>query len=174
MDNCILEEERDEGRCECIVFLEEAILFKDMDGNCCKFTGPIKMADYLLFHKKDDKWVAHIIEIKKTINQRKWNKIKIQFRNVYIRALGFKSILGIEVEDYRFITLFQNDDTKKSNNLNELKHTTALKSELKDWEDGYCEIKHIDGNLIKFEHKAHKLPEVQKGNETMFAGQLIL
>lgn len=132
------------------------------------------MADYLLFHKKDDKWVAHIFELKKTVNIRKWNTIKIQFRNTYVSALGFKSILGIEVEDYKFITIFQNYETKNSNNSNELKYTRAVKSELKDWKNGYCEIKHIDGNLIKFKHKAHQLPKVQRGNETMFAGKLYL
>ncbi len=105
VDSCLITEDSKEGKCKCKVILNEGIIFKKLDENCYKNITYKKLADYIILQKENDTWLAHIIEIKKTVNHSKWKKIKYQFRGAYLYSLLFSGILSIDIGEFKFHTV---------------------------------------------------------------------
>ena len=68
-------------------------------------------ADSVLFEYKNEKWVLHIFELKRSVERNAWDKIKTQFQGAIQNAYALAGVLGIEfdMKNIHVYTVYRND-----------------------------------------------------------------
>ncbi len=177
-NSCIITEDADEGLTECDVILEKGILLKNLDDWKIKIFKHKKVADYCVLQPLGSgKWKLNVIEIKKSVSTKRWNKkIKLQFRGAYLYALTLMEILDIDIEDFKFITVNNKDSITSPDNIAELKAGINKIDNciIDDWLNDYYILENIDGGKVKCEHKKCQLELVEIDNKEIIKGELRL
>ncbi len=177
-NSCIITEDAKEGLTECDIFLAKGILLKNLDDWKIKIFKHKRVADYCILQPlANGKWKLNVIEIKKSVSTKRWNKkIKLQFRGAYLYALTLIEILDIDIEDVKFITVYNKDNITNAINMTELKAgiNNIDDSENDDWLNDYYFLENIEGIKVKYEHKKHPLEIVKIGDKEIVKGELRL
>ena len=67
-----------------------------------------KRVDHIIFERQgDDKWKLHLIEMKGSVGQRKWDEVKGKFRASYLVSQALAGILEIEISKTVMYTTFE-------------------------------------------------------------------
>lgn len=176
---CTIEEKDEDGKCECKVFCNEGILFKNIDVNRCKFFKIKNNSDYFIFVKSNDEWVLNIIEIKRTASISSWEKIKKQFIGSYLHGLAMSKVLDIDICDYKFHTVYTKEKIQSTSttdikdDINELRADIYDIGNENDWFSDKYTLE-IDDKKQAFEHCKHQLPlDIINGKE-IFKGEFQL
>jgi hypothetical protein len=98
-ESFILEETEKEGKAKIILSLSNySLLCKNIDKQHFEWLKQKRCADYIIMEKKNEEWVLHIFEFKKTITKEKWvMDIYEQFKGAYPRALSIAGFLKINI-----------------------------------------------------------------------------
>lgn len=112
----ILDEAQPEGRSELnIRLVNPTIAFKKLKDKRLKYFICQKSADHILFQMRDDGWVLHIIEMKKTVTSSKWyTEIKEQFKGAILNGYSISGFLGIQLKEIFCHTAFREDKIQPS------------------------------------------------------------
>lgn len=116
-----LEETEDTGRSVLVLRLEsdKNLSIKNVDKKNtqmlffqqCKEKSMFKRVDHIIFeHSKDEKWKLHLVEMKSSVGNKKWNEIKGKFRASYLFAQGIAAMLEINIEEVCMYTTYENVD----------------------------------------------------------------
>lgn len=62
-------------------------------------SGLKKAVDHFVLVKQEDYWELHLIEIKKTVGHKTWNRIKDQLRASYLNIKALAAFLNIDLKD---------------------------------------------------------------------------
>lgn len=69
-----------------------------------------RRADGILFVKSAKRWDLFVIELKKTVKPKEWQKIKEQWHGAWLHAMALSGVLGASLSgNIRFVVAFQND-----------------------------------------------------------------
>jgi hypothetical protein len=95
----ILEETEKEGKAKILLSLSNySLLCKNIDKQKFNWLKQKKCADYIIMEKKNEEWILHIFEFKKTVTKEKWvMDIYEQFKGAYPRALSIAAFLQINI-----------------------------------------------------------------------------
>lgn len=99
-------------------FENPCIGFKNIEKNSYAYFNHKNVADYLLFERKSDTWYLHIFELKKTVKEKEWLKIKEQFLGGLLNGVCLAGFLGISLDKKNIIlyTAYRNDRIKNTTN----------------------------------------------------------
>lgn len=128
-----------------------------------------KNADGAFFLQQEKGGVieAHIVECKRTVDQKKWTDIVQQMRWTLSKLLALAGALGLSLSRVVLYTAFRNDSLsfERSPNLTDMKRTIGEQSEedlqineegreLLDWEDDKVRLRGFEGT---FSHRKIQL-----------------
>ncbi|MDE7201695.1 MAG: hypothetical protein K2O91_07280 [Lachnospiraceae bacterium] len=150
--------EKGEGQADLEVrLISECILIRNHENNKMQYFINKKCADYVMFESIDDIWRVHIFEMKKTVNEEKWeNEIKHQFHGAMQNALAFSGVLGVEIADIVLHTVYRNDKINDMANPVRQHLCTHRKSiSGTDWNDSEISLEFLDKK--RFKHDKIKL-----------------
>lgn len=73
------------------------ILFKDLEKKKLRYFKNQMCSDYVLFEyiDQDDNWRIHIFELKRSVGEKEWNRIKKQFMGALQNALALAGVLDV-------------------------------------------------------------------------------
>ena len=101
-----LREIKKEGEAELKVEIKNpGILFEKLEGKKLGYFNNQKCADFLLYENCGNRWRIHIFEMKRSIAENEWKKIKAQFAGALQNAQAIAGFLGINV-DYSDINVY--------------------------------------------------------------------
>lgn len=155
---------------------------------CIQWTLPTGLFNFLREDKnadgaffiqqgKGDLIEAHIVECKKTVDQKKWTDIVQQMRWTLSKLLALAGALGLSMSRVVLYTAFRNDSLsfERSPNITDMKRTIGEQSdedlqlneegrELLDWEDDKVRLRGFEGT---FSHRKIQLDkETGRGTVT--------
>lgn len=114
----VLDEKKSQGEAELTIkFNNPVIIPKDFEKFIQRFdyVENSQCADYAIIEDNNGVWVLHIIEFKRTVNQTKWNKCKIQFQGAIAMSKAICGILDINIDDIICYTAYVNENFKMKN-----------------------------------------------------------
>lgn len=71
-----------------------------------------------ILRRADGGFEAHVVECKRTVNQRKWSEVRKQMRWTLARLRGIAGVLGIELRRGVLYTAFRKDDLSPDSTRN--------------------------------------------------------
>lgn len=102
----ILRETEKEGEAELKLEIKNpSILFEKLEDKKLGYFNNQKCADFLLYENCKDGWRIHIFEMKRSISEKEWKKIKTQFAGALQNAQAIAGFLGINI-DYSDINVY--------------------------------------------------------------------
>lgn len=107
-----LKENSKEGFVDLTLRLQnKCIVFKDLEHRKLEYFENKKCADYLMYEQKGGQWLVHIFELKRSVGESEWGKIKLQFKGAMQNALAIAGFLDITVdlEGIYVYTVYRND-----------------------------------------------------------------
>lgn len=159
-DNLCSEDYDHKGKCN---FLKEQSDFKLK-----------RSVDHVILQKKGDQWIAHFIEMKSQVDNKRWYEIRQKTRASYFNICAIERVLGIRIdmirvyttyERTRFINMASTTDPKTF--AQPLGKPTMPTPEM-DWNSEFVSVD--IGEFVKFKHKAVKMDRTEDG--TKLIGQL--
>lgn len=173
-DPLIIEEKENDGKAEVTCYMKnDAFQFNLEAMSLSPILKNSKCADGAIFELINDKeCLLHIIECKKKVNTKKWEKIKLQFEGAILRARAILGVLEnpVRIKSVKLYTAYREDDVaiEKSATPTLLKTGVAPESqeidevqERTDW--GNQLIKILDN---EYEHKQIQLDvEMRDGQD---------
>lgn len=142
------------------------ISFKKLDNKKMPFLREQSCADAIIFERlADESWVLHIIEFKRSVDFKEWQKIKKQFCGALLRALAFGGILGISnIKKVKCYTAYCRESFAKTTNPTLLKTANGLRPISVDW---LTDNIHLEIINQKVEHKKITLDQEGHGKVTL-------
>lgn len=107
-----LKEKKSEGIAELTLELHNfCILFSELEKKKLGYFKNKKCADFLMFERNQGSWIVHIFELKRSVGESEWKKMKEQFKGALQNALAVAGILGIDIElnNVSFYSAYRND-----------------------------------------------------------------
>jgi len=150
-------EKNEEGKAEIIFSSSDNFLSICLsEENRLKYLKRANVADGTVCKFIDDNTLElHIVECKRTINTKNWEKVKLQFEGGLINSYGLCGILDKKVAKIIFYTAYKNNkmDTLNTTNPILLKATLGnnQKSSAMDWKSKYVRIQNREFEHIKIE-----------------------
>lgn len=129
-----------------------SILFKKVDKHVLGFLKLQNCPDFVLFEYKNEHWIPHIFEFKKTINKKHFEHSKLQFLGGIQNALAFAGVLGISLSIGETIlySVYRNDNLSGISNPAKIRYGMYRHSEdeqekknkqaEKEWKNGCASI----------------------------------
>ncbi len=109
-------EKREQGAADLTLNLQNpCILFQGLeDHKLGYFTNP-KCADFALYEQNKDGWMLHIFELKRSVGEKEWGKMKLQFKGAIQNALAIAGFLDIKISLDRICvySVYRNDKLKR-------------------------------------------------------------
>lgn len=118
-DCFIMEETITDGYAKINVHVQNySILFEKVDKHVLGFLQLKNCPDFVLFEYKNEHWIPHIFEFKKTINKKHFEHSKLQFLGGLQNALAYAGILGISLSLEKTIlySVYRNDNLANVSN----------------------------------------------------------
>lgn len=104
--NFHLREKRKEGEADLVLSLKNpCILFQKLEEKKLDYFKNKKCADFILYEQKQEIWRIHIFELKRSIGEKAWEIMKMQFCGAMQNALAIAGFLNIPV-DMDHITVY--------------------------------------------------------------------
>ena len=73
-----------------------------------KMKSMYKRVDHMIFERQcEDKWKLHLIEMKGSVGERKWDEIKGKFRASYLVAQAIAGMLEVKITETVMYTTFE-------------------------------------------------------------------
>lgn len=73
-----------------------------------KMKSMYKRVDHMIFERQcEDKWKLHLIEMKGSVGERKWDEIKGKFRASYLVAQAIAGMLEVKITEKVMYTTFE-------------------------------------------------------------------
>ena len=112
-------ETKKDGEADLTLLLSAAsILFGKMDDNSWAYFENKKCADYLLLEQYAGRYRMHIFELKRSISEKTWDSMKLQFQGGLQHSLALAGVLGISLElsEVQLYSVYRNDKINDSAN----------------------------------------------------------
>lgn len=147
-----LMETRNDGAADLLLDLHyPCILFKKLEDKKLKYFLNDHCADYVMYEYRDNVWIPHIFELKRSIGTKEWDKIKKQFAGAMQNALAIAGFLGIDadVANFRVYSVYRNDklndyaNPAKAHYKIHMKCGERAKPEESDWNQEKLELDFI-------------------------------
>lgn len=172
-----LEEKSDSGRSELTVEIEgDTLCSKDYDhqGKCnfLKEKSEFKLkrsVDHVLLQRKNGQWIAHFIEMKSQVDNKRWYEIRQKNRASYFNFCAIEKVLGIHIDSVRAYTTYERTRFADIESTADLKTFVQPLGEplmpmpKTDWESGTISVN--IGEIKVFEHKAVKMERTEDGRK---------
>lgn len=126
-ENLHIIEKKSGGEADLTVNLQNpSILFEKLEDKKLGYFVNKCCADNVLFEYKNEKWILHIFELKRSVGKSEWGKIKSQFRGALQNAFTLCGLLDIvmQVDDIHVYTVYRND--KLNNYANSVKQRIQM------------------------------------------------
>lgn len=167
-----LKEKREQGKADLTLNLKNpCILFQGLEDHRLGYFRNQKCADHLLFEQKSDGWMLHIFELKRSVGEKEWKKMKDQFRGAIQNALALAGFLDITVDmdEICVYSVYRNDKLNDVSNPVKLRYQMYDREQRKCAED--CQDWNEDEVLLNFLNieklKHNKIPlDVEDGTGT--------
>ncbi len=168
-----LTEKKEEGQAEIDIILSSVgILFPHVDDNKVNYLSNKSNADDIIIcNLNEETPVVNVVEIKKTVSESRWNKIKKQFAGALSYVAGILGILGkkYSTEKISLYTIYLNEKFVKQSKENPvLVHLANTGGGKKEWQGESVNIESPLGGIIK-----HKKINSVLENEVMKANIMI-
>jgi len=125
------------------------IAFFHMESNKPKYFKCKNCSDNIVFEKiNDSEWKLHVIELKRTVKLKEWEKIKEQFKGAILNAKALSGVLEIKIKEIICYTGFRRDCLGKE--LVDLKTFIGLEASQTpyiEWDSGRVHID-LDSKLV--------------------------
>lgn len=172
-----LEEKSESGRSELYVDVQgDNLCSEDYDhkGKCnfLKKESTFKLrrsVDHILLQKKEDKWVLHLIEMKSKVDNKKWHEIKQKIRASYFNVCALEKVLGINIDEVKTYTTYENVGFWDSNKSEDPKIIVAPLGKPmspmpeQEWENNTITID--IGKIVQFQHTSVKMQRTEDGDK---------
>lgn len=147
--------EKDEaGIADLHVYVEDnCILFCNLEKKKNEYLLVKSCADYVLFQVTDNVGKLYVFELKRTISESSWEKIKHQFEGAMQNALALAGLLGIEMDlrNTQLFSVFRNDKLNDFSNPAKqrlyMHEHRNLSQKHKDWNDEKIKFEFLDSML---------------------------
>lgn len=132
-----------------------------------------KCADYSIFEYKENSYILHIFEFKKSVSTKTFESIKDQFQGGILHSITFSSYLETEFDLKNVIlyTAFRNDKITRTKNTIEQRLNMAssnIRQSEREWNTGIVNFKLWEDTPFKFKHKKIQLDlETGKADYTL-------
>ena len=126
-ENLHIVEKKSGGEADLTVKLKNpSILFEKLEEKKLGYFINKCCADNVLFEYKNEKWILHIFELKRSVGKSDWGKIKLQFRGALQNAFALSGLLGIKIQmqDIHVYTAYRND--KLNHQANSVKQRVQM------------------------------------------------
>lgn len=139
-----LKEKKSEGIAELTLELHNfCILFSELEKKKLGYFKNKKCADFLMFERNQGSWIVHIFELKRSVGESEWKKMKEQFKGALQNALAVAGILGIDIElnNVSFYSAYRNDKLNDYANPGKMRYqmyrhkTKLLPQDCRDWNE---------------------------------------
>lgn len=167
-----IDEKREQGRADLTLNLQNpCILFRGLEDHMLGYFKNKKCADHVLFEQKDNDWILHIFEMKRSVGEKEWKKIKEQFRGAIQNALALAGFLNITVDLNRVCvySVYRNDKLNDVSNPVKLRYQMHDRvqrewpEDCQDWNEDRIRLDFL--NIERFKH--NKIPlDVAEGKGT--------
>lgn len=162
-------EKKKQGEADLTLNLQNpCILFQGLEDHKLGYFTNHKCADFAVYEQKKDGWMLHIFELKRSVGEKEWGKMKEQFKGAIQNALAIAGFLDIEIRLDRICvySVYRNDKLKRFFDPVSLRFQMHNKGEGKcpedcqDWNDKEVILNFLGND--KFEH--NKIPlDVENG-----------
>lgn len=101
-----------------VLLMSPGILFRKVDEHKLPYLKIKTCADYVLFENRNNEWLVHIFELKKTVKTKEWIHIKKQFSGALQNAYALAGVLGVEInlDKVKAYTVYRNDKLNDASN----------------------------------------------------------
>jgi len=116
--------------------------------------------DHVVFElNENNSWDIHLIEMKTTVDNDEWSKVKNKFKGGYFAVKMIAVLLGIEIKNFYFYTTYENEklENKATANLADLKPLAKNRPALPKTEWENCVRLQICGFDTEFKHTPIKM-----------------
>lgn len=154
-----LTEKSEEGTAELQMDLEyPCILFRNLEKKKLQYFKNEKCADYIVFENREESWILHILEFKKTVTGSKWEEdVKSQFRGAMQNALAIAGFMDIPLELSRttLYTAYRNDKINDVANPVKLRpglherDSEGMSARRGDWNEEKVRIDYLDTECLR-------------------------
>lgn len=145
-----IDEKREQGRADLTLNLQNpCILFRGLENHKLGYFRNQKCADHVLFEQKDNVWILHIFEMKRSVGEKEWKTIKEQFRGAIQNALALAGVLDITVDLNKVCvySVYRNDKLNDVSNPVKLRYQMHDREQRKREED--CQDWNEDWSYVK-------------------------
>lgn len=101
-----------------------SILFEKVDKHALGYLKLNNCSDFILLEYKDEHWIPHIFEFKRTINKKNFEHSKLQFLGGLQNALALAGVLGISLSlgETILYSVYRNDNISGGANPAKLRY----------------------------------------------------
>lgn len=167
-----IDEKREQGRADLTLNLQNpCILFMGLEEHRLGYFKNKKCADHVMFEQKENDWILHIFEMKRSVGEKEWKKIKEQFRGAIQNALALAGFLDITIDLNRVCvySVYRNDKLNDVSNPVKLRYQMHDREprkwaeDCRDWNEDRIRLDFL--NIERFRH--NKIPlDVAEGTGT--------
>lgn len=169
-----LDEKSEAGEARLKLQIENpCILFRNLEKRKLQYFKNKKCADYIMYECTNNGWKLHVFELKRTVTETEWDKMKLQYKGAMQNALAIAGFLEIpiQLEKVRVYSVYRNDKINDYVNpvrIRERMYRSRMeKSEIleerSDWNDDSVKLDFLGRE--RFQHKRIQL-NVETGEGT--------
>ena len=126
----------------------------------------------LLCQKEDGLWDAHLIEMKTTVYDKRWEEIRGKMRASMLNVLAVAAVLGITIEEFYAYTTYEHVSTNDPlpTDLAARKRPLGRSWKRDEWDQGFINIRIPIGKQQAIKHKGLQMTRQEYQGKSTLCG----